>query len=367
MIGGLDKVTSESGNTQEPFYNSMGRVEKLQYGIQGEIFEYAYSYDTFGRPASVRYPATAGQQPVVVENEYDAFGTLERVIDTSDPVNAHELWHADVVDAAGRVREETLGGAIKNRFTIDPTNGDLTDIQTTWGEKDTLGQWWHYEHEANGNVESREDKLFNQFEMFFYDARNRLHTVASNTGALSTKFDAWGNILNRNGSTYDYDSSLRLTSAAGVTYTYDDFGRALTRTEGGEKFTFDDYTWFNKPTVISSTHDTVRFDYDAFQQRVKKESTITGKKTIYAGGLYERTSDPNSGEEVQTFTIMGLGKPIAQIRRTEQLGLPVDEVRYLSTDHLGSTSLVMTKDDNDEIEVVERPSYDAWGRRRAHA
>ncbi|HVJ19019.1 MAG TPA: RHS repeat-associated core domain-containing protein, partial [Polyangiaceae bacterium] len=365
MIGALDKVTGDTGNTQEPFYNGAGRVDRIQYGIQGEIFEYGYAYDLLGRPLAMRYPVGAGQPPVVVQNEYDAFGVLEKVVDANNP--SHEFWNLSSVDAAGRITEESHGQQIWNRYVFDPENGNLTELESL-NPNDTF-QHFQLGHDDLGNVTSREDLLFNQSETFHYDEKNRLDNVETTTQGgvtnITTYFDRWGNITQKAASAFQYDSKLRLESGAGVTFTYDDFGRALTRSQGLASSTFA-YNWFSKPYEIQSSGDTLRFDYDAAFARVSKESMTTGAKTIYAGELYERASDPNLGVDVHTFTITARGKNVAQIHRQVEDGVAVDQVRYLSTDHLGSTSLVTTKDEQGMLEILERPSYDAWGQRRSH-
>lgn len=364
VVGALAKITGETGNTQEPFYDpATGRVARMAYGIQGETFEYVFSYDALGRPATMRYPVAAGQSPVVIENAYDAFGVLTKVFPAGDAGN--ELWRLNEVDAAGRIRDEVLGDALWNRYTYHPLRGYLTDLQAVDPGEEYAA--FHFEHDASGNVKTREDVVFGQTETFLYDEKSRLYNVHTESQGevvdATTKFDAWGNIASRAGADFAYDAKWQLASGAGVAYTYDDFGRARTRDLGKGPTGFG-YTWFGKPQQIESASDTLRFDYDADLDRVAKESTVTGMRTVYAGGLYERQSDPNT-TPVHTFSVTAGGKTVAQIRREGAGGMTTDQVRYLTTDHLGSTSLV-TKKVAGVLEVVERPSFDAWGQRRDH-
>lgn len=108
---------------------------------------------------------------------------------------------------------------------------------------DTKHTW-----DAGGNLATRQDVLLSQTETFTYDALNRLTGV---TGPYSENytFNAIGNILSKNGTSYTYGSSKphAVTAFGSTNYTYDSNGNMLTR--GNQTITWDVE---NRPVSVSS-------------------------------------------------------------------------------------------------------------------
>ena len=221
---------------------------------------------------------------------------------------------------------------------------------------------------------------------------NRL-TLAQVTGQSANTFayDATGNITSKTGTgTYHYGDSARphrLTSitragAAVRNYTYDANGAV---TDDGRR----SYTWtsFNKvktihqgsAPVVSSfagaslwaagVSDTT-FDYNASNNRIRQVLTRTGagvnngstqRITTYVGS-YEREAHYNSSNVLWQIRHRHMVGGFLQIKRTETSGQSgmTEEQSYFLKDHLGSTSAVLDHNGT----VVERPSFDAWGKTR---
>jgi RHS repeat-associated protein len=118
------------------------------------------------------------------------------------------------------------------------------------------------------------------------------------------------------------------------------------------------YTAFNKPETITRGSDQIGFAHDSEHQRFK-QITASGE-TLYlnAGGVMaERLA--GAGGVVQWTDYLFAGG--------EMIGMRVEHsvsgiyTRYFHKDHLGS---IATITDEAGI-VVERLSYDAWGKRRS--
>ena len=81
-------------------------------------------------------------------------------------------------------------------------------------------------------------------------------------------------------------------------------------------------------------------------------------ETVYVAGLFERVSETGRATEFVHYVFAGSQR--VAIRTVDDAPTPADKLRYLHHDHLGSVDTV-----TDEAGVVvERLSYDAFGKRR---
>ena len=82
---------------------------------------------------------------------------------------------------------------------------------------------------------------------------------------------------------------------------------------------------------------------------------------VYVAGLFERVS--KTGEATKSVHYIFAGSQRIAIRTTDNAPSPGDSLRYLHRDHLGSVDTI-----TDETgAVLERLSYDAFGKRRTAA
>ena len=215
-----------------------------------------------------------------------------------------------------------------------------------------------------GNLSSRADANENLNETFTYDALDRLisSTVNFNPTPLVKTFTygPTGNLLTKSDvGTYSYPAAgsprpHAVTSIAGATisttFAYDANGNqtaGLGRTIG--------YTSFNKPASIAQGTSTLGFFHDPEHQRFKQ--TAPEGTTVYldAFGVHVEyfVAGTNQWNE---YLIVG-GRLIGV--RFERSDNTVS-TRYFVNDHLGSVAVLT----DENALVVERLSYDAWGKRR---
>ena len=206
-------------------------------------------------------------------------------------------------------------------------------------------------------------------EGFEYDRLDRLTktNVSGQTGginyqyAVSQAYDINGNIVNKSDVgdyTYDPNRPQTLLSAgnAHTGYQYDANG---SMTAGGGR----QIAWssFNKPTRMLKGDYAVEFHYDADHSRIRKVATVSGvNNTIdYFGKVYEKQT---KGSEVNhKHHIYAGGQLVAMhIKQTKAGVQQPDETRYMHRDNLGSIDTITDGRGN----VVERLSYDPWGRWR---
>ena len=189
--------------------------------------------------------------------------------------------------------------------------------------------------------------------------------------AKTYRYDAVGNILNKSdvgAADYVYGTGNdagagdagphAVVSAGGNSYAYDDNGNMVSG--AGRRLT---WTSFNKPRrIVDGGTDTV-FDYGPDRERTV-QTRVQGAATTritYVAGLFERVA--KTGEATRSVHYVFAGSARIAIRTTDDAPTPADTLRYLHRDHLGSVDTITDA----AGAVVERLSYDAFGKRRVAA
>ena len=211
-----------------------------------------------------------------------------------------------------------------------------------------LNKTYNYGAQNNGNIMSIvNNKDPNRTENFSYDALNRITAGWTNgsTGALSWgenyTIDAWGNLMmspmvskahggtwqcagdaNNRANCLSYDAAGNVTANGGAGYTYDAENRLASA--GG-----------------------MTYAYDADGNRVKKSSGSTGTLYWYASPGIIAESDL-AGNIQHEYVFFG-GKRVARIDQ------PGSSVHYYLSDHLGSTSMVVSSAGTPEEESDYSP------------
>jgi RHS repeat-associated protein len=216
-----------------------------------------------------------------------------------------------------------------------------------------------------------------------FDGLNRLAstlitsgTACTGSGAVTMTYDALGNLTSKSdicatAGCFAYGGSgagpHALTSVTGVvngvtnpTFVYDADG---TMTSGAGRTITP--TTFNMAASMTSGANTVWFGYDPDHARYKMVSSGLNAGTTYymndaaSGAMEER--EVVAGVTTWRDYIMADGKLIAQ---RQCVGPPPcssgASMLYFILDHLGSVTVVTDGSGN----VLQRLSYDAWGKRR---
>lgn len=358
---GIGKLASASitagpaaGYQRTMTYEALGRPSQVATTIDGVTYTMGAGYDANGRLSQVTYPSG-----FVASYGYNSLGYANQLSDGS----AQTFWTANGLDAEQHLTQQTSGNGIVTTRTFSATTGRLQSIAAGAGNS---VQSSAYTYDLLGNPLSRTDDTQNLSESFTYDPLNRLltATVSGNVApAKAYAYNSIGNMMSKSDvGTYSYappgsplpHAVMSISgSTISTTFAYDPNGN---QTSGlGRTIT---WTSYNMPATITQGTRTVSFQHDTEHQRIKQVAPDGNTLYIHAFGV--------------TAELFGVGS--AAPRWNEYLsvgnvrvGMRVKEVtttavslRYFHTDHLGSISVIT----NESGVVVERLSYDAWGKRR---
>lgn len=367
---GIGQLAREAGPGFERryFYDALARPAATAETHGFHVFSTSRGYDLYSRPESVTYPSGFATRQV-----YNASGHLSEV---QNGANSSTLyWRALQVNARGQVTQEALGNGIVTDRAFEAETGLIQGITSTLNSS-VIVQHLSFTFDLLGNLTERRDKRFSTHfvEGFGYDTLNRLQSV-STTGAaaVTCAYNDLGNLTSRSDvGTLNYASSgagpHALTSVTGSsggalnkTCGYDVKGNRTT--DGG---TVLDYSSFNKPTRIRKGGDTLSFDYGPdralYRQTIfHTDGSGAASQTVreYIGGLYER--EITSEGLVRHIHHIAGGNGVVAIHTDERSAASAAQrTRFIHKDHLGSVDAIT---DSNGV-VVERQSYDAWGRRR---
>jgi len=186
---------------------------------------------------------------------------------------------------------------------------------------------------------------------------NRL-TASAVTGetAVSIDYSAAGRITSKSDvGSYSYGAGgagpFAVTSANGLSYTYDANGRMITRGS-------DDITWtsFDKPKKIENGTKTTEFWYGPDRARYKQELATSGTPDAvirYVGMLFEFE---DAATDTYRHFVQAGGRVVAVVERVST----TNTRKYLHRDHQGSVTKV-TDSSGNQLQAL---AFDAWGLRR---
>jgi RHS repeat-associated protein len=355
-LHGIGKLASASTGTayqRTHSYDAFGRPVQVQTTISGNSYSFTTSYDGASRVSAVTYPSGFG-----VTNYYNQFGYLA---ETYDSTSFQVYWAAQTADAELHLTQQFTGFHIPTNQSFDPNTGRLTDIQVGGGAVENFS----YTYDVLGNLLSRADANTGLSETFGYDALNRL--TSSTVGLSLAKAFAYnpiGNLISKSDvGTYAYPAAGQprphgVLSVSGgtiqTTFAYDPNGNqtsGLGRTIG--------YTSFNKPSVITQGSTTILFQHDPEHQRYQQ--TSPQGTTLYfadpaSGVMAEKVTGALGVTQWNNYLFAGGNMIGMHVERSDGTAA----TRFFHKDHLGSVSTI-----TDEYgTVLERLSYDAWGKRR---
>lgn len=360
--------TDDSG-LHEFVYGALGEITATHVelepdgGIGTTVADTYFTYDSFGRLRTVRYPDNE-----LVTYEYDRGGLLHRV--TGDRGSGAFDYVSELrYDEFGQRTMITYGNGVTTRYNTNALTRRMDSLETDSPVAGAL-QRLNYTYQPDGNiagiwtgsVASAAPNLAQVWQAFNYDELNQLtyawgyHTRdggASHSYSLSMSYDRIHNITNKlqtawatpgpGGSwapvtalthdfNYKFDSSRphAATKVGGRPIDYDDNGnQTLTmdpNTGAVRSMVWDDD---DRLLQVVDPSSTVSFRYDASGTRTHKVSS--SGVTVYVNQYYTVRN-----AAITTKHVFAGAQRVASVLNTGSS----NKTSYLHTNHLGSTEFV---------------------------
>lgn len=351
-MGRIASVTDPNGNTHQLDYDSRGWLNQIT-DPAGKAWRTAYDDEgvvistttplnrttTFGRDRLGYITAITdplGNTATFTRDE------LSRVTAATDPLG-HTTTYA--YDERGLLAGVTLpdGGS---------ASYDYNNLGLLSAIHDLNGNVWSFDHTAMGRLQSQTDPLGNTW-VYTYNQRGLLEQIAYPTGETQTRtYDAAGNLTRRQYSAgldlnFGYDDLSRITSADGITLTYDAVGQVVNTQNPSTSFgaSYDDggrletvsYNGLFSVTYQYDTRDlltqvsdgltgaTVQFTYDDDRRLIGVERSNGVDATLTWDGASRLTRIQEGSLADMQYTYNAAGEVIQAA-----LDLPLDPAAYLA-------------------------------------
>ncbi len=286
--GNLTSVTDGKSNTTNYSYNSLNKLSSMTDPM-GQVTTYKYD-----RQSRVRQEVDRNGQ--IINFDYNSDNNL-----TSRSIEGKYETEKYIYGLNGLLKT-AVNSSYMTEYNYNP-NGQIT--QKTINGSVAL----NYDYNKNGAVSKLTDKTGSSVS-YTYDIDDRLKTVTNGTNQLAVynynPDSTLSGIAYNNGVsvTYGYDRDNQVTSLKNVgpqgkaitdfTYTYDNNGNELSKTENGVKtsYTYDklnrlltadneSYTYDNAGNRLTKTVGSIvtTYDYDANNRLIKSKNN--GITTTY--------------------------------------------------------------------------------------
>ena len=314
-----------SWGTQYGFvYDNMGRLvgTTTQYAfLPGQTYTNSYTYDA----ASNRTGFTA---PDGSTNTY-AYDSLGRLSTLNNSLTGQFGFS---YDSLSRRTQLTRPNGVNTNYSYDSLSHLLSVLHQA-GTNTVDGA--SYLYDSAGNRTSKTNYLNNVTENYTYDPLYQLTQVTQ--GATTTEsysYDPVGNRLSSLGMpSYCYNSSNELTSTSVATYTYDNNGDTLTKTDSSGATTYNwDFENRLSSVVLPGTGGTVSFVYDPFGRRIEKNSSSGTTNYLYDSNNSVAEADAMGGISTHYTQDLGTDDPLAELKNSSIGFLIVIFTQFGNTD-----------------------------------
>ena len=373
-VGNRKQRTDYNGATTVYTYNALNRMTEIAYPDTTTV---TYSYDKLGRlKTATNEQGTVSFGYNRVDRLTSATDVFGQVVDYSYDLNGNRTkatlnaatiatYRYDVVDRLTKLIDEA-GAATTYAYDAAgrPISRRLPNGVVTTQEYDGLDRLARLKHAKGANLIADNQYQYNTASQisqiaepattrsFAYDPTDRLTSMTSPTlPGESYAYDAVGNrTASHLSATYTHQPVNKLTQTSTATFSYDNNGNLISKTDGTGTWT---YTWDFENRLKQVTRPdgiTVSYKYDPLGRRIQRTPS-NGVFTNYTYDGQDVVLDQNSdGSTVRYLNGPGIDNKLRQTSSTGAL--------YFAQDHLGSTRALTSANGS----LVESINYDSFGK-----
>jgi RHS repeat-associated protein len=314
------------------------------------------SYNALGQKTSITYPD--GEQYGYTYNSNNQLSTVNLPTGYGSITYNSYLWTvpSQITLPGGTVRNLSYDGLLrlKNLTVKDP------------GQSQVMG--YQYGYDLTGNIVAKTTETGKA--SYSYDTLDRL-AGANYTGSISSpqtnESYTYDPVTNRSSSaqisSYIYNENNQLISAGSITYTYDANGNTINQTDAANpsnsrSYVYDTDNWLDEVRDGSTGTPQagnliVSYSYDPFGRRLSKD--VGGSKTFYLYNEDGLISEANASGQI----IKSYGYAPGSTFSTNPLWQKIGAAYYTyQNDHLGTPMKLL----NQSGAVVWSATYDAFGK-----
>ncbi|MDT3738620.1 MAG: polymorphic toxin-type HINT domain-containing protein [Candidatus Kapabacteria bacterium] len=356
-LGQIQSIVTTDNINEYYYYDDKGRIIKTVDDVQGKSFEYEYTYQSNGFPATVKYPSG-----VTVQNIYNGYGYLQKLLRTDCNPDV-SIWELETLDVNENIRKFKLAAGNSTTEYIYDDLDYLTKIKTykttqPTNEIQNLEYEYYSEEDESGLLKIRKDVINEQSEEFTYDNLQRLLNYTT-TNSLVQPPTTSTTIMS-----YYKDGSIKSKTGMGNYYYNDNHllrneiqepvhaAKAVVPVLNPKLNHTITYTAFNSIKTIEEGLKKSVYYYGADEQRKKMEYKVNDilQYTKYYIGDYELIEYPVNPSKEMTY-LDGYAVNI-------KIGSS-DLNYYTHSDNLGS--LQSLSDENGNAVVGAEYSFNPWG------
>lgn len=332
----VTETSTDNGAKAQFTYDAYGRLStSTEYAGTNIWLKKDFTYSG-GNVSSVKYTSQSGV--LTTENYTYTNGYLTEV-----KLNGTQsIYKLTGVNAYGYPTSENTGNLIHN--TGYTAYGQVASIRTAVGSTTMRHQILGYDATKHRLI-NRLDAVRNITEKFEYDDLDRLTKYGNNT----VGYDDNGNITSKSDAgTFSYENTNKPYAVSGLD--------AIANIPSERQDIT--YTAFYRPHTITQGRYSAEFTYNGDYDRVKMTVTDNGADYLtryYLGGCYEQ--DVKQGVTTERLYLNGDYYDATSVIVKKG---SASTLYHLLRDNIGSITHIVDENNN----VVQEISYDAWGRMR---
>jgi RHS repeat-associated protein len=329
-ISRLTGASNSSASIQYSYDAASRLIGRSISGTSQPTVSVNYTYDDAGRILSVTGPAGP------TGYSYDPIGRLASITDAAG--GGFNLTY----DSLGRVTGFSRPNGVNDARTLSPGNDVLSQSSSVGTST--------YTYDTGGRLASRTTSAgTNQYT---YDSAGQLIGATHPAGTFANEaytYDAAGNRISSSGTSLVYDANNRLVSDGTATFTYDNEGDLLSRTDSGG---VTNYVWDSDHHLVGVRKPdgtTTTYRYDPFGRRIEIAGAAQTTRYVYDGPNPLLEYDGSNQLQASFVTTFDSGTVLEQRRGANAY--------YYSSDALKTTTTLT----DSAGAVAAGYSYDAFG------